>query len=122
MDYRSFGDEWGVSSHTIGGKLHQYVTDSVAVRYRYRYYSQIPAFFFRDEYEFAGGVDGFQTGDFRLGDYGAHLFGGQVMWLPQGLANLALLQRANLVFSYEHYFNSNNFSANVFETGLQVSF
>jgi len=122
VDYRYYGDDWGISSHTIGGKLHQYVTDNVVVRYRYRYYSQVPAFFWRDEYEFAGGVDGLQTGDYRLGDYGAHLFGGQVMWLPQGLADISVLERANLVFSYEHYFNSNNFSANVFETGLQVSF
>lgn len=122
VDYRYYEDDWGVSSHTVGGKLNQYVTDNVIMQYRYRYYSQVPAFFFREDYELAGGVDGYRTGDYRLGDYSAHLFGGQLMWLPHGLADVRVLERANLVFSYEHYFNTNNFSANLFETGLQVSF
>lgn len=122
LDYRYYQDDWGVSSHTIGVKLNQYVTDDVVVQYRYRFYSQAPSFFYRDEYGLAGGVDGYQTGDYRLGDYSAHLFGGQLLWLPRGLADMRVLERANLLFSYEHYFNTNNFSANLFETGLQVSF
>lgn len=123
MDYRYYTDDWGVSSHTIGGKLNQYVTDEVVVRYRYRYYTQVPAQFFRDEYTQAGGVSGFRTGDYRLGDYGAHLFGVLVQWFPHGvLGRIGFLRGAYLVFSYERYFNSNNFSANVYETGLRVTF
>ena len=123
VDYRYYEDDWGVASHTIGGKLSQYVTDNVVVRYRYRYYSQIPAFFFRDDYAAAGGVDGFQTNDYRLGDYGAHLFGGRIMWFPHGaLGNVRFLRDVHFVIGYEHYFNSNNFTANIVETGMRISF
>jgi hypothetical protein len=123
VGYRYYEDDWGVTSHTIGGRLSQYVGDQVVVRYRYRYYTQLPAFFYREEYQHSGGVDGFQTGDYRLGDYGAHLFGGRIMWFPHGAANsIRFLRGVHLVLSYEHYFNSNNFSANIIETGLRVSF
>jgi len=123
VDYRYYEDDWGLESHTIGGRLSQYVTDQVVIRYRYRYYSQIPAFFFRAEYLAPGGVGGFQTNDYRLGDYGAHLFGGRIMWFPHGaLDRVGFLEDVHMVFSYEHYFNSNNFTANIVETGLIVNF
>jgi len=123
VEYRYYQDDWDISSHTIGGKLSQYVGDSFVVRYRYRYYSQVPAYFFRNQYNIPGGVSGLQTNDYRLGDYGAHLFGGNLTWYPGGaLARVGFLKGAHFVISYEHYFNSNNFSANVYETGLRVSF
>ena len=123
VDYRYYEDDWDVSSHTIGGRLNQYITDAVVMRYRYRYYTQGPAFFFREDYTIAGGVNGFHTGDYRLGDYGAHLFGGRILWYPhRALGKLGFLQHAQLVFSYEHYFNDYNFSANIYETGFQITF
>jgi|GEM_PF-1350915 len=123
LDYRYYEDDWGISSHTVGGKLSQYVTDKVVVRYRYRYYNQIPAFFFRDSYTQSDGVTGFRTGDYRLGDYGAHLFGGQALWFPYGArGHIGFLKGAHFVISYERYFNSNNFTADILETGLHVTF
>ena len=123
IDYRYYWDDWGVSSHTIGGKLSQYVTDEIVVRYRYRYYSQDPATFYSTDYTVPGGIDGYRTADYRLGDYGAHLFGGRVFWSPRRLLQrVGWLDRTQLIFSYEHYFNTNNFSANVFETGLRFTF
>ena len=123
VDYRYYEDDWGVSSHTVGARLSQYVTDQIVVRYRYRYYSQAPAFFYRDEYTLSGGIDGFQTGDYRLGDYSANLFGGRIMWFPYGAVDrIGFVRGMHVVFSYERYFNSSNFSANIFETGLRFSF
>lgn len=123
LDYRFYDDDWGITSHTFGGRLSQYVGDEFVVSYRYRYYTQIPAFFFLDDYTTPGGVSGYQTGDYRLGDYGAHLFGGQIVWRPYRMVgSIGLLSRAQVMLSYERYFNSNNFSANVFETGLRVTF
>ena len=78
LDYRYYSDDWGVSSHMIGIKLNQYVNEEFIFRYRYRYYAQLPSEFYRDEYLEAGGVNGYQTSDYRMGDFGAHLFGGQV--------------------------------------------
>jgi hypothetical protein len=121
LDYRHYSDDWGVTSHMLGLKLNQYVNDSFVFRYRYRYYTQLPSEFYREEYVQSGGVDGFQTGDYRLGDFGAHLFGGQVQWYPHRIFG-RIGTRAQLTLGYERYFNSNNFSADVFETGLQVAF
>lgn len=121
LDYRYYSDDWGVTSHMIGLKLNQYVNDQFTFRYRYRYYAQLPSDFFRVDYTEPGGVDGYQTGDYRLGDFGAHLFGGQVQWYPHRLFG-RFGARSQITLGYERYFNSNNFSADVFETGLQVAF
>ena len=118
-----YGDDWGIGSRTIGARLSQYVGDTVVVRYRYRFYDQSAADFFRDEYLLPGGVDGYRTGDYRLGDFDAHLFGTRVHWSMRDLlAGAGALSRLDLQFSYERYFNSNNFSANILEFGLGLDF
>lgn len=123
IDYRYYGDDWGVASHAAGIKLNQYVTDKLVFRYRYRYYTQAGATFYRDDYTVPGGVHGYMTGDYRLGDFGAHLFGGRVSWnTGQWLRRIGVAAPAQLMFSYERYFNSNNFSATIVETGLSIAF
>lgn len=123
LSYRYYSDDWGVTSHAYGARLHQYVGEHVVARYRYRYYTQTGADFYRPEYEDASGVDGYLTGDYRLAPLSSHLLGTR---LEVGLGALTegrnLLDSFGISFSYERYFNSNNFSANVFETGLNVSF
>jgi hypothetical protein len=123
LEYRLYNDDWGVASHTVGVKLNQYITDAVTMRYRYRYYGQDAATFYRDEYTEVGGVDGFQTNDYRLGDFGSHLFGGRLLWRPwPSVDGPGFMTGAEVMFSYERYFNSNNFSANIIETGLLIAF
>lgn len=123
LDYRYYNDDWGVASHAIGLKLNQYVTDDLVFRYRYRYYTQGAAMFYRDEYTQSGGVNGYMTGDYRLSDFGANLFGGRIQWhTGRLLEHIGISAPAQLMFSYERYFNSNNFSANVVETGLLIAF
>jgi hypothetical protein len=123
IDYRYYSDDWGVSSHAVGIKLNQYVTDNLVFRYRYRYYTQAAATFYRDDYTQPGGVNGYMTGDYRLGDFGANLFGGRVSWNTGRLfRRIGVAAPAQLMFSYERYFNSNNFSATIVETGLTVAF
>jgi hypothetical protein len=123
FDYKFYSDDWGIDSHTAGSMLTQYVTDFVTVRYRYRYYAQSAADFFRTEYLEPGGINGFQTGDYRMGEFTAHLFGTRLEWSLGGLfADSDILGRMRLSLSYERYFNSNNFSANIFESGLSAVF
>jgi Protein of unknown function (DUF3570) len=123
IDYRYYSDDWGVASHAAGIKLNQYITDNLVFRYRYRYYTQAAATFYRDDYTQPGGVNGYMTGDYRLGDFGAHLFGGRVSWnTGRSLRRIGVTAPAQLMFSYERYFNSNNFSATIVETGLSVAF
>ena len=123
LDYKLYSDDWGVLSHTAGAKLLQYVGQAVVVRYRYRYYTQGAADFYREEYLAPGGVDGYQTADYRLGDFDAHLFGTQLSW-SFGRAPFSIDWLSNLALDveYERYFNSNNFSANLFQAGLSLTY
>lgn len=121
--WKYYFDDWGVTSHTIGSSLSQYVSDNVVVRYRYRFYRQTEADFYRDEYLVPGGVGGLRTGDYRLSAFDAHLFGTRVHWAMRDLlASAGALSRLSVQFSYERYFNSNNFSANIFEAGFALDF
>lgn len=123
VDYKLYTDDWGVSSHTIGGKINQYVGGDVVMRYRYRYYSQTNAEFWRSEYTEPVGPGGYRTADYRLGDFTAHLFGAKLTWDLSGSALAARWFRGtSLNLKFERYFNSNNFSANIFESGLAFAF
>ena len=121
--WKYYFDDWGITSHTIGSSVSQYVSDNVIVRYRYRFYRQTEADFYREDYLTPGGVNGLRTGDYRLSAFDAHLFGTRVHWAMRDLlANAGALSRLSLQFSYERYFNSNNFSANIFEAGFALDF
>jgi hypothetical protein len=93
------------------------------VRWEYRWYTQTAAEFFRETYTDPDGIDGYRSGDYRLGPLSSHLFGGA---LRMDLAALApthgLLQRLSLWLDVERYFNSNHYSANVVETGVDFRF
>jgi hypothetical protein len=121
--YRLYNDDWGVDSHEIESKLSQYVTQGLFAAWEYRYYTQTRADFFRDEYLSVDGVDGYRTGDYRLGALASHLFG---FGLNADLATLAAdsrwLQRMGAWLNVQRYFNSNNYSANIVEAGLDVRF
>ncbi|MEZ5064481.1 MAG: DUF3570 domain-containing protein [bacterium] len=123
LDYKFYSDDWGITSHTLGGKLNQYVGSDVVVRYRYRYYLQTAADFWREEYTEPGGVDGYRTVDYRMGDFSAHLFGAKLSWdLSENSLTSRWFRGTSFELQYERYFNSNNFSANIFETGLAFAF
>lgn len=123
LSYRLYDDDWGVMSHEIGSRLSQYITQGFSARYSYRYYTQTPADFYRDEYLLATGVDGYRTGDYRLGDLSSHLFG---VALNLDLDSFAeahpFVGRLGVWFNYDRYFNSNNYSANILETGIGLRF
>jgi hypothetical protein len=123
VGYKYYQDDWGIDSHTVNGKLSQYVGDAVVVRYRYRWYSQTSADFWSDEYVEPGGIDGYRTGDYRLGTFDAHLFGTKLSWdLGRGPFAIRGLEGVLWNLEYERYFNTNNFSANILESGIALSF
>ena len=123
FDYRFYTDDWGVLSHEASTKLSQYVTHGLFAQYEYRYYTQTAADFYRPEYATTSGIGGYLTGDYRLGPLSSHLFG---VTLNFDLASLAAdtpaLRRLNLSLDYERYFNSNNYSADILETGIDFRF
>jgi hypothetical protein len=123
LHYRFYNDDWGVDSHEVGTRLSQYITRGMSVRWEYRWYTQSPAEFFRREYTDVSGIDGYRTGDYRLGDLASHLFGGALRMDLDALAPTHnVLRRLSLWFDVERYFNSNHYSANVVETGVDFRF
>jgi hypothetical protein len=123
LNYRLYNDDWGITSHEVGTSLSQYVTHGLAATYEYRYYTQTNASFYRSEYLTAGGIDGYRSGDYRMNDLASHLFGASLRMDMEALAvNHRLLGRTALWLNYQRYFNSNNYSANILETGLDLRF
>lgn len=123
LSYRLYNDDWGISSHEIGTRLSQYITSGLSVRWEYRWYTQGPATFFRDEYTDVNGIGGYRSGDYRLGELDSHLFGGSLRADLDALApGHTFLRKLSLWFDVERYFNSNHYSANVVETGVDVRF
>lgn len=121
--YTLYSDSWGVEAHTMGAGLSQYVGRDFVIRYRYRFHTQTEAEFYREEYTDANGVDGYLSADYRLESFQSHLFGAQVDWhLATINRNHPLWRKFDLRIKYERYFNTNNFSANVLESGLTYRF
>jgi len=69
------------------------------------------------------GIDGYRSGDYRMNALSSHLFG---FGVNADLATLAapvpVMSRMGAWLSYERYFNSNNYSADILETGLDFRF
>lgn len=123
LDYRFYDDDWGVRSHEVAGGLAQYVTRGLYARYQYRWYTQTSADFWRPEYATTGGVGGYLTGDYRMSPLASHLFGFAVNADLGVLApDAPKLRRLAVTLDYERYFNSNNYSADILETGLEFRF
>ncbi len=123
LSYRFYDDDWGIVSHEIGSKLSQYVTHGVFAQYQYRYYTQSDADFYRSVYTTIDGVGGYLTGDYRMAALSSHLFG-VALNLDFGVltADTAWLRRLRARMSYDRYFNSNNYSANILESGVDFRF
>ena len=123
FSYRLYQDDWGILSHEIGSTLSQYVAPGVSAAWDYRWYTQTAATFARDTYLSTSGIDGYLTGDYRLKALASHLFGFSLdMDFGVMAAEVPALRRAGLRLDYERYFNSNNYSANILETGLEFRF
>ena len=123
FSYRFYNDDWGVTSHELGTRLSQYVTRGLSARWEYRWYTQTAANFWSDSYASVTGIDGFLTGDYRLGPLASHLFGGSLRADLEAFApTRTFVRRMTLWFDLERYFNSNNYSANVVETGVDFRF
>jgi len=123
LGYRFYTDSWGVHSHEVDTRLSQYVTHGAFLRWQYRWYTQTSAEFWSDDYVTTGGIDGYLTGDYRLGPLASHLFGmGVDIDLNAFAADSPVLSRMAVRMNYERYFNSNNYSAGFFTTGLDYRF
>lgn len=123
LDYRLYNDDWGITSHEIETDLDQYITHSFSAHYEYRYYTQTRAYFYQSEYATVNGVDGYLSGDYRMNVLSSHLFGASFhMDMDALAASHTFFGRMAVWLNYERYFNSNNYSADILETGLDFHF
>lgn len=122
MEYRYYRDSWDVKSHTLGFFYHQYFSDKVLFRYRYRYYLQTAANFYRGNYST---VEPLMTSDYKLQPFNAHLFGFKIEYKLEDLVKdgfLGFLSSSTFEAKYERYFSSNDFAANIFQLGLVINY
>jgi len=70
--YRYYRDSWKVHGHTPEIRLIQQVGDVGDAAFRYRYHTQDGAFFFRDRYMNADGIDGLISDDVKLSSTSTH--------------------------------------------------
>src|SRR5262249_16218254 len=123
LDYRFYTDDWGVVSHEASTRLAQYLSRGMYAQYEYRFYTQTQADFYRTEYASTNGIQGYLTGDYRLGPLSSHLFGLTLNFdLGVMAAESRVWKHLNVSLDYERYFNSNNYSADILETGLDFRF
>lgn len=122
-EYRVYGDDWGLLSHTIGLQFYQNLSKRLLIRYRYRFYTQNSAYFWRRDYSLFARLPRYFTDDYKLQPFNSHLYGFHVSYHLEGLRkSLSFLEHSTVDMKYERFFTSNNFTANVFQIGLTFEY
>ena len=122
MEYRFYRDDWQVQSHTLNFFYHQYFSEKVLIRYRYRYYEQTAAYFYQKLYPTSQPS---MTSDYKLEAFNAHLFGLKIEYKLKDLVKnsfLSFLAKSTFEAKYERYFSSNDFIADIFQFGLVFNY
>lgn len=121
FEYRYYQDDWRIKSHTGEVDFHQYLSDYLYVRYRYRYYVQTGSYFFREVYpdDWPDNPANFYSTDYKMGPIEAQLYGIKFGYRLKGLPVLPYLTLSALEAKYDGYFNSNDFVTDVYNVGLK---
>lgn len=121
-DYRVYSDDWGILSQTIGLKFYQNMSKRLLIRYRYRYYRQNSAYFYRLSYPL-NSKPGYYTADYKLMGFSSHMFGFHVSYrLATKNRWFSFLDNSTLECKYERFFTSNKFGANILQVGLTFNY
>lgn len=118
--YRVYTDDWGIRAHTIDPRIHVRVAPNVRLRFRYRFYTQSEAFFFRDDMQYQESdaactratPDGCASADVKVDDWRSHTGGVQLTYGLDGLAaktGQAWLEGAWLQATYNYVHQTNRF-------------
>jgi Protein of unknown function (DUF3570) len=120
LNYRYYWDDWSVTSQTGQLKFNKYVTSNFILTPEYRYYIQKDADF--GDY---GKQETFYTGDYKLKAFESNNMGMGLTWLLRGMANnpdFDFLNGASIACLYFRYWNSLDFSGDVFEGRIKFDF
>lgn len=121
--YRYYFDDWEISSHTVDFQFSKYIVDDFITRFNYRYYSQTGSFFYEDRYvgdDFLN--DAYRTSDYKLRAFNSNNFGISLTYLLRGLAeskpDFNFLEKSSLELRFFRYFNTLDFSANIYQLNI----
>ncbi len=122
VDYRYYADDWDIQSHTAGFQYYQYLSSNALVRYRYRYYVQTRANFYKQLYPL---FEEFVTSDYKLQAFTSNLFGVKIEYKLKDMVKdgyLNFLAPSIFIAKYERYFTNKGYTANIYQVGLDFEF
>ncbi|PRQ04385.1 hypothetical protein ENSA5_07880 [Enhygromyxa salina] len=104
--YRFYADDWGVVGHAADMRVHFRPHRNLALRLRYRFYTQSEATFWRDDGVWAADYP-WRSDDPKLDDFRSHTVGLKLTWHLDGIAKfqgLGWLDGAWIQANYNHVF------------------
>jgi hypothetical protein len=109
VGYRLYRDSWSILAHAPELRFHQEFGPYVELRLRYRYYTQTPAYFFREKGNLR--ADRYITDDPKMSRFHNQTIGTKLRVALDFLAftPLDFAHRAVLDFGVEYIFNTNRF-------------
>lgn len=124
--YRFYRDDWSVQSHTFDIEFGKYVFDELIAKFNYRNYIQNGAYFTQDRYqgdEFLSETS-FKSQDYKLQSFYSNNIGLSVSYLFKKVAEekpgFKFLENASIDLRYFRYFNSLDFSANIYQMNVNL--
>ncbi|HMK39098.1 MAG TPA: DUF3570 domain-containing protein, partial [Bacteroidota bacterium] len=124
--YRYYGDNWSVHSHTAELKLNKYITSDLLFGVDYRYYTQTGANFYQPQYvgDYYTTV-GLRTVDYKLMPFASNNVGINLILMLRAFgkpgSDLEFLGNSSLELTYFRYFNTLDFSADIFQFAIKFS-
>jgi len=102
LNYRTYHDDFGISSHTLDAAWHQNLGNTFQVIPHFRYYTQSAADFYTSIDDFSLPTSNSQSSDYRLSSYGA---------ISGGINFVADFGDWALSFNSERYIANHKYSA-----------
>jgi hypothetical protein len=118
LNFSYYLDDWGVHAFTAEPRLEHYLSDSVILRLRYRFYSQSAADFYQPLY-FASEVtnETIKTADVRLRKFDSHTLGVGLRLLGETLRDWSVL------LTYDRYFQTNDgINADIYQLIISIPY
>jgi hypothetical protein len=111
-------DSWGVRAIGVEPRVERRLTPSVAVRLRYRFYSQSAADFYQSVYTAQDVTPtSIKTADVKLRDFDTHTIGVALRLLGDTSTDWSVLM------GYDRYLETNNgLNANIFQVTLSIPY
>lgn len=108
----------GVHAIAAEPRIQQYLSESVILRLRYRFYSQTAADFYQPTYSASEVTEeSLKTADVRLRDYDTHTVGIAIRLVGKMIDDWSVLM------SYDRYFETNDgLKANIYQVTLSIPY